>query len=133
MDELGERESAGEDVTPDQNQFKEMIAKAILFKSAQKIVRPLFPAFQGNITVYTISVLALKMARSFDFHRIWQEQAISPQLQRQIATWAHEVNDALHRGASGRMISEWAKKQECWLQVRDAHYSDTQQGIPELS
>lgn len=131
MDELGERESAGEDVIPDQNGFKEMIAKAILFKSAQKIVRPLFPAFQGNITVYTISVLALKMASSFNFHRVWQEQAISPQLQRQIATWAHEVNEALHRGAGGRMISEWAKKQECWSQVKGAQYSEVIENIPE--
>lgn len=132
MDELGERESSGEDVIPDQNQFKEMIAKAILFKSAQKLIRPLFPAFQGNITVYTVSVLALKLGRVFDFKRVWQAQNISPELQRQLVTWAREVNEALHRGASGRMISEWAKKLECWSLVRDFKYSEADTNIPEI-
>lgn len=132
MDELGERENSGEDVIPDQNQFKEMIAKAILFKSAQKLIRPLFPAFQGNITVYTVSVLALKLGRVFDFKRVWQAQNISPELQRQLVTWAREVNEALHRGASGRMISEWAKKLECWSLVRDFKYSEADTNIPEI-
>jgi len=131
MDELAEREGAGGNVIPDQEQFKEMIAKAILFKSAQKIIRPLFPAFQGNITVYTVSVLALKMGNNFNFQRVWQEQAISLHLQRQLATWAHEVNEALHRGARGKMISEWAKKQECWGQVSDTCYSELAKNIPE--
>lgn len=132
MDELGERENSGEDVIPDQNQFKEMIAKAILFKSAQKLIRPLFPAFQGNITVYTVSVLALKLGRVFDFKRVWQAQNISPELQRQLVAWAREVNEALHRGASGRMISEWAKKLECWSLVRDFKYSEADTNIPEI-
>lgn len=133
MDELGERENTGEDVIPDQKKFKDMIAQAILFKSAQKVIRPLFPAFQGNITVYTISVLALKLGQNFDFDRVWQEQGISPQLQRQLATWAYEVNEALHRGADGKMISEWAKKLECWWQVRDFRYSEAATDIPEIS
>lgn len=133
MDELGERENIGEDVIPDQKEFKDMIAKAILFKSAQKIIRPLFPAFQGNITVYTISILALKLGQNFNFDRVWQEQAISPQLQIQLAAWAHEVNEALHRGADGKMISEWAKKLDCWWQVRDFRYSEAATDIPEIS
>ncbi|NWD74439.1 AIPR family protein [Pseudomonas gingeri] len=133
MDELGEREGAGENVIPDQGQFKEMIAKAILFKSAQKVIRPLFPAFQGNITVYTVSILALKQGDRFDFQRIWQDQAISPQLKKQLATWAYEVNEALHRGADGKMISEWAKKIECWALVRDFRYSEASADIPEIN
>ncbi len=109
-----------------------MIAKAILFKAAHKAIRPLFPAFQANITAYTVSILAMKAEDRFDFRRVWQEQAISPQLQRQIADWAVEVNEALHRGSGGRMISEWAKKPECWTRTRDASYSPLQQGIPEI-
>ncbi|MFB8831608.1 AIPR family protein [Azotobacter sp. CWF10] len=75
-----------------------MIAKAIIFKSAHRIIRPLFHAFQANITAYTVSILSLRLGKRFDFGRVWQEQAISPQLQKQIAAWAHEVNDALHQG-----------------------------------
>ena len=71
------------------------------------------------------------MGNNFNFQRVWQEQAISLQLQRQLATWAHEVNEALHRGAGGKMISEWAKKQECWGQVSDTRYSELEKNIPE--
>lgn len=133
MDELSERELAGENVIPDQNQYKQMIAKAIIFKSAHKIIRPLFPAFQANITAYTVSIVALKLGQNFDFQRVWQEQAISSQLQKQIAIWAHEVSEALHQGAGGKMISEWAKKMECWLKVRNSGYSQAQNAIPESS
>lgn len=132
MDSLADRELAGENVVPDQDDFKRMIAKAILFKAAHKAIRPLFPAFQANITAYTVSILAMKAEDRFDFRRVWQEQAISPQLQRQIADWAVEVNEALHRGSGGRMISEWAKKPECWTRTREAGYSPLQQGIPEI-
>lgn len=131
MDELVEREGLGENVIPDQPQYKQMIAKTILFKSAHKIIRPLFPAFQANITAYTVSILALKLGKTLDLNRIWQEQSISPQLGRQIATWAEEVSEALHRGAGGKMISEWSKKIECWWLVRDANYSSALEGIPE--
>lgn len=133
MAELEEREAAGETVAPTVEHYKQMIAKVILFKAAQKIIRPLFPAFQANITAYTIAVISLKAGSDFSFQRIWQEQSISPQLTKQIALWAQEVNEALHRGADGRMISEWAKKLECWVMVRDAKYSDAIGGVPEFS
>lgn len=132
MDALAERELAGEGVVPDQDGFKRMIAKAILFKAAHKVIRPLFPAFQANITAYTIAILAMKAEDRFDFRYVWQEQAISPQLQRQIADWAVEVNEALHSRSGGRMISEWAKKPECWTTTRVAGYSPLQQDIPEI-
>jgi len=31
------------------------------------------------------------------------------------------------------MISEWAKKQECWGQVSDTRYSEVEKNIPEHS
>lgn len=133
MNELADRESTGDDIIPNQGQYTQMVAKAILFKSAHKIIRPLFPAFQANITAYTISVLALKLGTEFNFQRVWQEQSISPQLARQITQWAHEVNDALHLGASGKMISEWSKKLECWWLVRDTKYSEKLAEIPEVT
>jgi hypothetical protein len=132
MDDLAERENLNETIVPDQNSFKEMIAKAILFKTAQKVIRPLFPAFQGNITVYTVSVLALKFGNNLNLSKIWQEQAISHELQQQIAVWAHNVNEALYDSAKGRMISEWAKKSECWTSVKSFNFAEAQSGIPEI-
>lgn len=51
---------------------------------------------------------------------------------QQLRKWACEVNDVLHRSSGGRMISEWAKRPECWEAVRSASYSPIGDGIPEI-
>ena len=110
-----------------------MIAKAILFKKAHSVVRPMFPAFQGNVAAYVVALVANRLGARIDFDKIWKQQAISPELVQQIQIWAKEVDEVLHRSAQGRMISEWAKKPECWDAVRDASYSETLQSIPEVN
>ena len=132
MDELQSLEESGQEIAPSQNDFKQMIAKAILFKAAHKVIRPKFPAFQANITSYTVSVLAMLLGERLDLTRVWDRQAISAELQQQIAIWAEEVNEALHFGAGGRMVSEWAKKPECWMRVKTTQYSPPLRGIPEV-
>jgi len=132
MADIDNREKNGLPRVPDSTEYKRMIAQAILFKSAQKIIRPLFPAFQGNVTIYTLALLSHRAVGQLDLDIIWQKQGISPALAKQIAAWSREVNEALHRGATGRMISEWAKKLECWWFVRDYNYSALEKEIPEL-
>ena len=121
-----------EEESLDVDAYKRIIAKAIVFKTAHKLVRPMFPAFQGNVTTYTVSVLSRKIGRSLDLDRIWQEQSISERLGEQIQAWAREVNDVLHATSEGRMISEWAKKAECWSAVAAASLSQPLAGIPEV-
>jgi hypothetical protein len=112
--------------------FKQAIAKAILFKAVQKVIRPMFPAFQANITTYTISLIAHRLKNKLDLDKIWQQQEISQQLKAQVQTWSVEVNRILLDSAGGKMVSEWAKKQECWETVRESKYPPLQSGIPEL-
>lgn len=132
MSEISELEEQGKDTIPTADTYKQIVAKAIIFKSAHRIIRPLFPAFQANITAYTVSILAAKLGKNFQLDQVWQAQRISPQLERQIAVWAHEVNEALHFGAGGKMISEWAKKPECWIKVSAKEYSKSNGDIPEV-
>ena len=112
--------------------YKQMIAKAIIFKAIQKLMRPMFTAFRANVAAYTVSVLAYKIGDRLDLDRIWQEQAVSERLREQVQVWAQEVNDTLHATANGRMISEWAKKAECWDAVLAGPLSRPREGIPEL-
>lgn len=119
-------------VSPDVSAFKSMVAKAIVFKATQKLVRPMFQAFQANVTAYTVSLLAKKIGNTFDLDRVWARQAISPELLSQIGVWAREVNDVLHRSAGGRMVSEWAKRPECRDAVLGASYSEAGGSIPEI-
>jgi hypothetical protein len=113
---------------PDVLFYKRLIAKAILFKTVQKLVRPMFPAFQANIAAYLVSMAAQLAGDRLDLDRIWTQQELSYQLK----VWATEVNDILHKSSSGRMISEWAKKPECWKIVREQSYSMAKGDIPEI-
>lgn len=133
MDRIGGDEEDGPQATvPDVPEFKRMMAKAILFKATQKLVRPMFPAFQANVATYTVSLLANRLGETLDLEKIWLRQDISPRLKEQIQTWAVEVNRILHETSEGRMISEWAKKPECWAAVRKATYSAPADDIPEI-
>jgi len=118
--------------SPDVAEFKSMVAKAIVFKAVHKAVRPMFPAFQANVAAYTVSLLAVKLGERFSLERVWERQAVSPELISQVAIWAREVNDVLHRSSGGRMISEWAKKPECREAVLGATYSDCSMNIAEI-
>lgn len=118
--------------SPDVAAYKNMVAKAILFKATQKLVRPMFQAFQANVASYAISVLSEQLGSKIDLERIWIRQSVSLELQSQIAIWAKEVNEVLHRTAGGRMVSEWAKKPECRDAVLGATYSQPTENIPEL-
>jgi hypothetical protein len=117
---------------PDVASYKSMVAAAIVFKAVQKMVRPMFQAFQANVAAYTVSLLSDRLAARFDLARVWDRQAVSPQLLAHLAVWAGEVNGVLHRTAGGRMVSEWAKKPECREAVIGATYSEPATGIPEI-
>lgn len=118
MEVVQEREERGDKVVPDVIGFKQMIAKVIFFKQVHALTRPLFPAFQGNVAIYTVSLVAEQYGAQLDLMRVWEHQRLSEPLKDQLRIWAREVNAKLHATSGGRMISEWAKKEECWAQMR---------------
>lgn len=113
-------------------EFKSMIAKAKIFRESQKLLRPMFQAFQANVIAYTVSLLSEKLGSRIDLDRVWAKQAVSHELLSQIAVWAKEINDVLHASAGGRMVSEWAKRPECKEAVMAASYSVAASDIPEV-
>lgn len=117
---------------PNVADYKNMVSKAILFKATQKLVRPMFQAFQANVAAYVVSVLSDRLGDRIDLERIWVRQAVSQELLSLISIWAKEVNEILHKTAGGRMISEWSKKAECRDAVLSASYSSPPANIPEI-
>jgi hypothetical protein len=114
-------------------EFKAMMAKAKIYRDSQRLMRPMFQAFQANVTAYTVALLSEKLGNRIDLNRIWAKQAVSQELLSQIAVWANEVNDALHATAGGRMVSEWAKRPECKEAVMNRSYSVAASNIPEVN
>ncbi|GFO57341.1 hypothetical protein GMSM_43480 [Geomonas sp. Red276] len=130
MESVEDREP--DSLPPDVGFYKGIISKAIIFKTAHKLVRPMFPAFQANIAAYLVAVMAKLIGGRLDLDKIWQAQELSSPLRDQLKEWANEVNEALHKSAGGRMISEWAKKAECAEIVMSRVYSGARPGIPEI-
>lgn len=132
MDDVREREERGDRVILDVTGFKQMIGKVILFKQVHSLVRPLFPAFQGNVAIYLVSLVAKQHGNRIDLLRIWEQQGISTGFKEQIKVWAKEVNEALYATAKGRMISEWAKKDDCWKELQSLSLTGVVAFIPEI-
>ncbi len=109
--------------SPDEAYFKQLVAKAILFRAVTRITKQeRFPAYQANIAVYTVSFLAWKTGSNLDFERIWQTQAVSAELYDLLRQMTHAIDEALRADARGRMVSESAKKESCWEAVRETEF-----------
>jgi hypothetical protein len=117
---------------PTVTDFKAMMAKAKIYRDSQRLLRPMFQAFQANVTAYTVSLVAEKLGDRIDLEKIWSRQAVSSELLAQIATWAKEINEVLHSTSGGKMISEWAKRPECKEAAMRASFSIHAPNIPEI-
>lgn len=132
MESVTEKEEEGVAYIPDATFYKHMIAKAIIFRNTHKLVLPMVPSGQINVAVYLVSLLANRIGDKVDLDKIWLNQDLSHQLKDCLKIWASEVYNVLHTTARGKMISEWAKKAECWDIVRNATYSQLATDIPEV-
>lgn len=115
--------------------YKNMIAISVLFKGIEKIVRydkDNFKAFQANITAYTVSIFSRNFSKSIDLSKVWERQELSLPLIDFLRALAILVAQKLDETSSGRMISEWAKKPECWDKIKDMKINNLQSSnIPE--
>jgi len=110
------------DNKPDNIYFENTIAKAILFKTAEKIygVKPYAIGDMRYITVpYSIAWLGYKLGYKLDLYKIWKNQGISDVLKEKLHEIMVEVERFIRKNAPGALYGEWAKKEECWCAVRD--------------
>lgn len=105
---------------PDQLFFQRHVAKAILFRRAEKLVSAQkFGGYRANIVTYTLAYLAHHTASRIDLDRIWREQNITPALADAITEVSRHVFATITDPPGGRNITEWCKRSACWDQVRE--------------
>lgn len=106
---------------PGKDEFREIVAKAILFKNTQEIAkRRKISAFGINIVIYTVAVLAERTARRVDLLAIWNAQRVSPELEVLIGEWLDKVAALLKQSAGDKNPGEWFKQESCWKYMKDA-------------
>ncbi|HEY0312276.1 MAG TPA: AIPR family protein [Allosphingosinicella sp.] len=105
---------------PDQQWYQDVVAVAILWQAAERVVRwEGIPAFRANVVAYLVSLLSARSSGRLDLKRVWNAQAVSPELEAMMRGWAVPVRDALTRGADSRQRNptEWFKREECWTEM----------------
>jgi hypothetical protein len=105
--------------------FEDCIAKAILFKTAEKVygVKPNAIGDMRYVTVpYTISLLNHLTDSQLDLYRIWKAQSISEELKTLLYKIMVEVEAYIKQTATGGLFGEWAKKEDCWTLMKEKSF-----------
>lgn len=105
--------------------FEDLIAKAILFKSAEKRygVKPNSIGDMRYITVpYSIAYLGYKTEYKLDLYKIWKNQSISQTLSELLYDLMKQIEQFIKTNAPGALYGEWAKKEECWNELKGQNF-----------
>ena len=106
--------------------FEDVIARAILFKSAEKLygVKPNSIGDMRYITVpYTIAYLGFKTDYKLDLYKIWKNQSISEPLRELLYDLMKQVESFIKEKAPGALYGEWAKKEDCWNELKKQKFN----------
>ncbi|PZO44190.1 MAG: abortive phage infection protein [Pseudanabaena frigida] len=110
------------DVTEvDIDYFKHLIAKAILFKTTEKIVQQQkFGGYRANIVTYTLAYLSASAPQYIDLDYIWKLQTLPIRLQEVIKKVSFKVYESITAPPEGKSknVTEWCKQLDCWNKVK---------------
>jgi hypothetical protein len=128
---VGSGESA---LQPDITYLQHAVARAILFRRAEKIVgAQAFGGYRRNIVAYALARLAHATGQRLNLGIIWASQATSPAVDDAIENLAHiafaVLTDANRPSAN---VTEWAKREECWNRMRAIDWSPPRSLTAEL-
>jgi hypothetical protein len=104
--------------------FEDTIAKSILFKTAEKRYGTKHNDYNIGelrqvVVPYTLSLLNIITENKLDLYKIWKNQQISPQLSDFIYDIMKQVNEFILEKSPVTHYIEWAKKVDCWEQVKN--------------
>ena len=113
-----------------ENWYREAVAKAIVFKAAERLVSDQSwyqGGYRANIVAYSIAKIAHDVKQlecSVDFRKIWRHQGLDSSMEEALATVSEAVHDVLISPPPGiSNVTEWAKKQACWANVQELDVS----------
>jgi hypothetical protein len=106
---------------PDNIYYEDAVAKAILFREAEKKygVKPNAIGDLRYITVpYSLAMVNKLTAGKLNYYKIWKAQGISAELLKFIYDLMIKMEDYIKANAPGSLYGEWAKKENCWEAVK---------------
>lgn len=116
----GLRDARGQAWEPDEEFFRDTVAQVILFNTVTRIVRQEgFPAYRANIACYLVAYVSHRTGGRLRLDEIWKHQAVSAELEGLLRSWCRAIDRQIQESAAGRNVTEWCKKEHCWVSVRD--------------
>jgi hypothetical protein len=106
--------------------FEDLVAKAILFRTSEKIygIKPNALGDMRYLTVpYTIAYLNQTTDGRLDLLKIWKQQRLSDSLCEQLRELMIQIEGFIKKRAPGSLYGEWAKKEDCWKAVSEQKFS----------
>jgi hypothetical protein len=107
-------------VVPEQQDFQDLVAKAILCRAAEKLVNAMaMGGYKANVVAYSVAKLAYETSGRIDLAAIWQKQRIGAGLEHALRAIAKDAFEYLRDTAGTKNVTEWAKKPDCWENFRE--------------
>ena len=105
---------------PDEKFYHNLIAKAIMFRTAEKLVsEQKYGGYRANIVTYTLAWISWRSAQRINLEQIWKSQKLSDALCDEIVRVSRMVHAKIMNPPGGANISEWCKKEKCWLALQE--------------
>ena len=99
---------------------RNIISIFIIFNELNKIQK--IEGVEGYISQtsnYTLSYLFHRTNGKLDLNEIWNNQGVSSLLNKLLSKWAIRINERIRKSAGEQNIAEWAKKKECWEDIKN--------------
>lgn len=101
--------------------FEDLIAKAILFREADRRYGTKNVDHIGDIkkTVvpYTIALLRKLTGNRIDLYKIWNRQRVSEELSEVLFRLMRQVDSFIITNSPDQRYEEWGKKEDCWKKM----------------
>ena len=108
--------------------FKELVAKAIIYKTLDRETKKeRFTDFKSTVVAFTIGLLALHFkdskSKRFNFMKVWSEQSLTQDFIDELLGVAKNINYLIMNPPVGmnRDVREYARKPECWQNIQKAN------------
>ncbi|RZK06781.1 MAG: abortive phage resistance protein, partial [Flavobacterium sp.] len=104
--------------------YEDVIAKAILFRTAAKLYNANAELQRASAYIYvpyTLSYLSYATKSRLNLYKIWKNQSLSDELKEVIADLLVKVHNHIYNKSLSlnKRPDEWAKKEDCWIDLKN--------------